>query len=429
VPKQQRKILIVGSGGREHALAWKVAQSPMAERVFVAPGNGGTATETGVENVPIDATDIDALVAFATDARIELTIIGPEAPLVAGVVDAFAAAGLRCFGPRQAAARLEGSKAFAKDFMVRHGIPTAHHRSFSDPVAALEHLHAVGAPVVVKADGLAAGKGVILAEDMATAEAAVQDMLSGNRFGTAGNMVVIEAWLRGREVSFIALVDGEDILPLASSQDHKARDDGGRGPNTGGMGAFSPSPLVTPALERRIMDEVMRPTVAGLAADGLRYVGFLYAGLMITEDGTPYVLEYNCRLGDPETQPILMRLESDLLGLIDAALTGNLASMSAQWRTEAALGVVLASGGYPGKYAKGLVLKGALDPQPPDVKVFHAGTALRETDILSDGGRVLCVTALGADIAQARSRAYAALGNIGLTGGFYRSDIGLSATA
>lgn len=425
MPQQQRKILIVGNGGREHAIAWKVAQSPMAGRVIVAPGNSGTATEPGVENVAIAATDIDALVAFAKDAGIDLTIIGPEAPLVAGIVDAFSAAGLACFGPRRAAARLEGSKAFAKDFMLRHGIPTARHAAFSAVDAALEHLHTIGAPVVVKADGLAAGKGVILAEDMATAEGAVRDMLSGNRFGAAGSTVVIEDWLRGREVSFIALVDGTHILPLASSQDHKARDDGGRGPNTGGMGAFSPSPLVTPALEQRIMDEVMRPTVAGLAADGLRYTGFLYAGLMIAEDGTPYVLEYNCRLGDPETQPILMRLDSDLLALIDAALAGRLDSVAAHWHEQAALGVVLAAGGYPGEYASGLPIRIHEPPRPDErVKIFHAGTRIEGDELLSAGGRVLCATALGDDLAEAREHAYAALERVEMPGGFYRRDIG-----
>ncbi|WP_200242144.1 phosphoribosylamine--glycine ligase [Thiohalocapsa halophila] len=425
MPAKQRNILVVGGGGREHALAWKLAQSPQAARVYVAPGNGGTATEPGVENLPIAATDVDRLAAFAAEAGIDLTVAGPEAPLVAGIVDTFTAAGLRCFGPTRDAARLEGSKAFAKDFMLRHGIPTAQYQSFSDLDAALAYLQEVGAPVVVKADGLAAGKGVILADDLATAEAAVRDMLAGGRFGAAGATVVIEEWLRGQEVSYIALVDGEHILPLASSQDHKARDDGGRGPNTGGMGAFSPSPLVTPALEQRILDEVMRPTVTGLAADGLRYVGFLYAGLMISEDGTPKVLEYNCRLGDPETQPLLMRLDSDLLELIDAALDGRLQSVSAHWRQDTALGVVLAAGGYPGPYDKGITLSGPLDRATADIKVFHAGTALSDGEILSNGGRVLCATALGADLRAAHERAYATLAEIEMPEGFYRRDIGL----
>ncbi|NBC13765.1 MAG: phosphoribosylamine--glycine ligase [Gammaproteobacteria bacterium] len=419
-------MLVIGGGGREHALAWKLAQSPQVARVYVAPGNGGTATEPGVENLPIAATDIERLAAFATEAGIDLTVVGPEAPLVAGIVDSFTAAGLRCFGPTRDAARLEGSKAFAKDFMLRHGIPTAQHQSFSDLDAALAYLQEVGAPVVVKADGLAAGKGVILADDLATAEAAVRDMLAGGRFGAAGATVVIEEWLRGQEVSYIALVDGEHILPLASSQDHKARDDGGRGPNTGGMGAFSPSPLVTPALEQRILDEVMRPTVTGLAADGLRYVGFLYAGLMISDDGAPKVLEYNCRLGDPETQPILMRLESDLLALIDAAMAGRLGVANAVWSEQTALGVVLAAGGYPGDYQKGAVLTGEPGSARSSVKAFHAGTELRGTSIVSSGGRVLCVTALGTGLAEARRQAYAALGDISMAGGFYRTDIGVA---
>jgi phosphoribosylamine--glycine ligase len=424
VPKQQRKILIIGGGGREHALAWKVAQSPAVERVFVAPGNGGTATEPRVENVPIDATDSAGLLAFANDAGIDLAIVGPEAPLVAGVVDAFSAAGLACFGPCQAAAQLEGSKAFAKDFMRRHGIPTARYQAFTELEPALEYLHRIGAPIVVKADGLAAGKGVILASDIATAEAALRDMLVGARFGAAGGTVVIEEWLQGRELSYIALVDGTHILPLASSQDHKARDDGGRGPNTGGMGAFSPSPLVTPALERRILDEVMRPTVAGLTKDGVRYVGFLYAGLMITDAGAPLVLEYNCRLGDPETQPILMRLATDLLTLIDAAMAGSLDQVSASWREQAALGVVLAAGGYPGAYESGLPIRIAPDATGAGVKLFHAGTRLAAGELLSAGGRVLCATALGDDLAQARASAYAALRQVELPGGFFRSDIG-----
>jgi phosphoribosylamine--glycine ligase len=344
--------------------------------------------------------------------------------LVAGIVDSFTAAGLRCFGPTRAAARLEGSKAFAKDFMTRHGIPTARYKAFSELTPALDYLHDMGAPVVVKADGLAAGKGVILADDLATAETAVRDMLTRGRFGAAGGTVVIEEWLRGRELSYIAMVDGEHILPLASSQDHKARDDGGRGPNTGGMGAFSPSPLVTPALERRIMDEVMRPTLAGLTADGVRYIGFLYAGLMVTDDGAPLVLEYNCRLGDPETQPILMRLDSDLVSLVEAALAGSLDSTRAEWRQEAALGVVLAAGGYPGDYERGLPIRIAEAAKDDTVKLFHAGTRLQDGVLVSAGGRVLCATALGSDLAAARAGAYAALQFIELPGGFFRRDIG-----
>jgi phosphoribosylamine---glycine ligase len=424
VSEQQLKILIVGSGGREHALAWKCAQSSRVAEVLVAPGNGGTATEPGVRNLPIATDDIDGLVAAAREHHVGLTIVGPEAPLVAGIVDAFEAAGLRCFGPSKAAAQLEGSKAFAKAFMARHGIRTARHQTFTDIDAAIAYLHEVGAPIVVKADGLAAGKGVIVAEDLATAELAVRDMLAENRFGDAGATVVIEERLTGTEVSFIALVDGATVLPLASSQDHKARDDGGRGPNTGGMGAFSPSPLVTPELERRIMDEVMRRTVAGLAAEGLRYVGFLYAGLMIAEDGTPWVLEYNCRLGDPETQPILMRLQSDLTELIEAALEGRLAGLQAHWSDQAALGVVLAAEGYPEHPRTGAPVSiGPLAPASP-VKVFHAGTRMVGAALLSDGGRVLCVSALGASLAAARQSAYDALQRVRLQGGFHRRDIG-----
>jgi phosphoribosylamine--glycine ligase len=422
------KILIIGGGGREHAMAWKAARSPLAERIYVAPGNGGTAREPGLENVPIGASDVDALVDFATANRIGLTIVGPEAPLVAGVVDAFRAAGLRCFGPTRAAAQLEGSKAFAKDFLARHGIPTAAYRTFTDEAQALEYLQGVGAPVVVKADGLAAGKGVILAEDLDTARAAVRDMLGGGRFGSAGSRVVIEEFLRGEEASFIAMVDGSNILPLASSQDHKARDEGDRGPNTGGMGAYSPAPVVTPAIHARIMREVMQPTVDGLAAEGIPYVGFLYAGLMIAADGTPKVLEYNCRLGDPETQPILMRLESDLLQHCLDALDGKLAPDQARWSPRSALGVVMAAGGYPGDYPVGDAISG-LDAELPDTKVFHAGTTLENDRVVTSGGRVLCVTALGDDVAQAQQRAYAAVERVVFDGAYYRRDIGHRAIA
>ena len=421
------KILIVGGGGREHALAWKLAQSPRAERVYVAPGNGGTATEPGVENVAIDATDIDGLCAFALRSGIDLTIVGPEAPLVAGITDAFNTAGLRCFGPSKAAARLEGSKAFAKDFMIRHGIPTAAYRAFEELDAALDYLREIGAPVVVKADGLAAGKGVILAEDLPTAEAAVRDMLGGGRFGSAGSRVVIEELLRGEEASFIAMVDGQHILPLATSQDHKARDDGDRGPNTGGMGAYSPAPVVTAELHRRIMAEVMQPTVAGLAADGIPYVGFLYAGLMIDADGSPRVLEYNCRLGDPETQPILMRLESDLLETCLAALDGGLAAANTRWDARPALGVVIAAGGYPGGYAKGNPISGLESAVSADTKVFHAGTATAGETVVTNGGRVLCVTALGDGVRAAQQRAYDAVSGISFDDAYFRRDIGYRA--
>ena len=423
-------ILIIGGGGREHALAWKAAQSPLADTVFVAPGNGGTALEPGVENVAIAAEDLDGLLAFARDKQVGLTIVGPEAPLVAGLVDRFQAAGLPCFGPSQGAAQLEGSKSFTKDFLQRHGIPTAAYGSFTELEPALAYLRRVGAPVVVKADGLAAGKGVILAQDLATAEAAVRDMLAGNRFGAAGHRVVIEEFLEGEEASFIALVGQGQILPMASSQDHKARDDGDQGPNTGGMGAYSPAPVVTPELHERIMAEVMAPTVAGMAVEGLPYTGFLYAGLMIGADGTPRVLEYNCRFGDPETQPILLRLQSDLVALCLAALNGRLGEMRADWDPRAALGVVMAAGGYPDAYAKGQVISGLeAAAQIPDTKVFHAGTTRKEGQTLTSGGRVLCVTALGETVGAAQARAYQAVDLIQWAEGFCRRDIGHRAIA
>ncbi|MGB7551290.1 MAG: phosphoribosylamine--glycine ligase [Chromatiaceae bacterium] len=423
-------ILIIGGGGREHALAWKAAQSPRVETVFVAPGNGGTAQEPGVQNLDIAAEDLDALVAFASAQAIGLTIVGPEAPLVAGLVDRFQAAGLPCFGPTQGAAQLEGSKSFTKDFLQRQGIPTAAYGSFSELEPALAYLRQVGAPIVVKADGLAAGKGVILAQDLATAEAAVRDMLAGGRFGRAGNRVVIEEFLQGEEVSFIAMVSQGQILPMASSQDHKARDDGDQGPNTGGMGAYSPAPVVTPALHERIMAEVMHPTVAGMAAEGLPYSGFLYAGLMIAADGTPKVLEYNCRLGDPETQPILMRLRSDLVELCLAAHEGRLGEMPVDWDPRAALGVVMAAGGYPDAYEKGRVISGLeAAAQVPDTKVFHAGTARVAGQTVTQGGRVLCVTALGKTVGAAQTRAYQAVDLIHWQNGFCRRDIGHRAIA
>jgi phosphoribosylamine---glycine ligase len=423
------KILIVGGGGREHALAWKAAQSPLAERVFVAPGNGGTAREPKVENLPIAADDVPALVQFATEQSIDLTIIGPEAPLVVGIVDAFEAAGLRCFGPRQAAAQLEGSKAFTKDFLARHDIPTAAYGVFTQIEPALAYLRQVGAPIVIKADGLAAGKGVILAEDLATAEAAVQDMLGAGRFGSAGNRLVIEEWLTGEEASFIVMVDGAHILPLATSQDHKARDDGDRGPNTGGMGAYSPAPIVTPAVHERVMREVIEPTVAGLAAEGIPYLGFLYAGLMIAPDGTPKVLEYNCRLGDPETQPLLMRLQSDLVALCLAAVEGRLDQVTATWDPRPALGVVMAAGGYPNRYESGHVISGLEAALPDGAKVFQAGTKLDDSRTLTSGGRVLCVTALGDTVSAAQALAYQAVEQIHWEGCQYRTDIGYRAIA
>lgn len=425
-------LLIIGSGGREHALAWKVRQSPLAEQVWVAPGNGGTAQEPGVENVPIDAMDIDALVAFARAHAIGLTIVGPEAPLVAGVVDAFAAAGLRCFGPRADVARLEGSKDFTKAFLAHHGIPSADYRSFDDQATALAYLDTLAAqgtlPVVIKADGLAAGKGVVIAEDLDTARATVQAMLSGAQFGAAGQRVVIEQFLRGEEASFIALVAGETILPLASSQDHKARDEGDRGPNTGGMGAYSPAPVITESMHQRIMEQVMRPTLRGLNAEGLHYLGFLYAGLMIDTDGVPRVLEFNCRLGDPEAQPLLMRLQNDLVALCSDACDGKLtAAIKMDWDARVALGVVMAAAGYPERPRTGDVISGLDVADTPDCKVFHGGTRAQGSDTLTSGGRVLCVSALGKDVAHARAAAYARVAAIGFDGGFYRRDIGYRA--
>lgn len=419
------KALIIGNGGREHALAWKAIQSPLVTQVLVAPGNGGTALEAGVENLDIPADDIGALVAYARRNAIGLTIVGPEAPLVAGVVDAFQAAGLPCFGPTGDAAQIEGSKAFTKDFLSRRSIPTATYRAFTELGPALSYLREVGAPIVIKADGLAAGKGVILAEDLATAEQAVRDMLSGRRFGAAGSCILIEEYLRGEEASFIALVGGGRILPLASSQDHKARDDGDRGPNTGGMGAYSPAPVVTPEIHTRIMEEVIRPTVTGLEAEGLPYTGFLYAGLMVGPDGTPKVLEYNCRLGDPEAQPILMRLRTDLVELCLAALDGRLDRTEAEWDPRVALGVVMAAGGYPDTYEKGHPIRG-LDAVAglPDRKLFHAGTDLVDGKVVTNGGRVLCATALGDEVGAAQSNAYTLVRKIGWKNVYYRSDIG-----
>jgi len=424
-------VLVIGNGGREHALAWKLAQSPRVQRVLVAPGNAGTARTAKCENVDIGVTDIDALLALAEREDVAFTVVGPEAPLVAGVVDAFRAAGRRCFGPTARAAQLEGSKSFAKDFMQRHGIPTAAYGSFEDEAAALDFIRAHGAPIVVKADGLAAGKGVILAQTEDEACAAVRDMLAGNAFGEAGHRVVIEEFLQGEEASFICMVDGEHVLPLASSQDHKARDDGDRGPNTGGMGAYSPAPVVSDALHARILAEVIEPTVRGMAADGERYTGFLYAGVMIDAEGNPKVLEFNCRFGDPETQPILSRLESDLSELVEAALDGRLDQVEARWDPRVALGVVLAAGGYPGAYRKGDVIEGleavAADP---DALVFHAGTAMREDGaVVTAGGRVLCVVGLGADVAAAQQKAYAAAQKIRFDDLYCRTDIGYRAVA
>jgi phosphoribosylamine--glycine ligase len=422
-------ILIIGSGGREHALAWKAAQSPLADRVYVAPGNAGTAREPKVENVAIDADAIDRLVAFAREHGVGLTIVGPEAPLVLGVVDAFRTAGLACFGPTRGAAQLEGSKAFTKDFLARHGIPTAGYATFTDVDPALAYLRERGAPIVVKADGLAAGKGVIVAQTLPEAEAAVRDMLAGNAFGTAGHRVVIEEFLDGEEASFIVMADGAHVLPMATSQDHKRVGDGDTGPNTGGMGAYSPAPVVTPAIHRRVMDEVILPTVRGMAAEGLPYTGFLYAGLMIMPDGTPKVIEYNCRFGDPETQPILLRLRSDLVAHCLAALNGRLDIEHADWDPRAALGVVLAADGYPGNYRKGDPIGGLDGLDCADAKVFHAGTAERDGRVVTNGGRVLCATALGVNVGDAQRRAYDLVDRIRCDGMIFRRDIGYRAVA
>lgn len=417
------KVLIIGGGGREHALAWKAAQSELVERVYVAPGNAGTAAESRVENVAIGAEDIHALADFAANRRIDLTIVGAETPLVMGIVDHFGERGLKCFGPNRAAARLEGSKTFAKDFARRHGIPTASHAGFRDVEAALAHLDSVTYPVVVKADGLAAGKGVVIAQSRPQAEAALREMLTQRRYGDAGSRVLVEQFLSGEEASFICLVDGESILHMASSQDHKAAHDGDTGPNTGGMGAYSPAPIVDDAMHRRILQRVIQPTVRGLAAEGMRYTGFLYAGLMIDRDGTPNLLEFNCRLGDPETQPIMMRLRSDLIAHCLAALDGRLDGERAHWDRRCALGVVLASAGYPGSYDAGSPIHG-LGRESAGQKAFHAGTGVADGRIVATGGRVLCATATGNTVSAARESAYELAGRISWQGCWYRSDIG-----
>ncbi len=421
------KILIVGGGGREHALAWKIKQSADAEIVFVAPGNAGTALEEDIENVNINADDISGLLDFAQKQCIDLTIIGPEAPLVAGIVDHFEAAGMACFGPSANAAQLEGSKSFCKDFMARHKIPTAEYRTFTNTSQAINYIREKGAPIVVKADGLAAGKGVIVAQSEQEAIAAVSDMLSGNSFGEAGHRVVIEEFLEGEEASFIVISDGCHALPMATSQDHKARNIGDTGPNTGGMGAYSPAPIVSEEIYRQVMEKVINPTLQGMREDGREYTGFLYAGLMIGKDGTVKVLEYNCRFGDPETQPIMMRLQSDLLQLCLAALKKQLGSTTTHWDKRAALGVVLAAGGYPDNYQKGDVISGLPMQDMADSKVFHAGTALTSQGIVTAGGRVLCATALGDDIASAQKKAYQLVDKIRWKNLYYRPDIGFKA--
>ncbi|MCE7033374.1 phosphoribosylamine--glycine ligase [Lysobacter sp. GX 14042] len=418
------KILVIGGGGREHALAWKLAQSPRISEVLVAPGNAGTAAEGKCRNVEVAATDIDGLLELAGREGVTLTVVGPEAPLVAGVVDRFRAAGQRIFGPTAAAAQLEGSKAFAKDFLARHGIPTAHYAVHTDVEAALAHVREQGAPIVIKADGLAAGKGVIVAMTLEEAEIAVRDMLAGNAFGAAGARVVVEEFLDGEEASFISIVDGRTALPMATSQDHKRVGDGDTGPNTGGMGAYSPAPVVTPAMHARIMREVVEPTVRGMAADGVPFTGFLYAGLMIGADGAPRVIEFNVRFGDPETQPVLMRLRSDLLDLVEAAIDGRLDQVHADWDPRASLGVVMAAENYPGTPRTGDPIGSWDVPEPEYSKVFHAGTRLVDGQAVTAGGRVLCVCALGGDVAQAQRRAYEAVAGISWHGEFHRHDIG-----
>lgn len=422
-------ILIIGGGGREHALAWKATQSPLADKVYVAPGNAGTALEPEIENVDISATDISALIAFAQQHQIGLTIVGPEAPLVLGIVDAFTAAGLTIFGPTKGAAQLEGSKAFTKDFLERHKIPTADYQNFTEIAPALAYLDKVGAPIVIKADGLAAGKGVIVAMTLEEAKNAVNDMLASNAFGDAGHRIVIEEFLDGEEASFIVMVDGKNVVPMATSQDHKRVGDADTGPNTGGMGAYSPAPVVTDAIHQKVMELVINPTVSGMAQEGNLYQGFLYAGLMIDKAGNPKVIEFNCRFGDPETQPIMMRMKSDLVALCLAGAKGELAGLSSEWDQRPALGIVIAAGGYPADYRQGDVIEGLDKDEAIDSKVFHAGTAIKNGQVITTGGRVLCVTALGEDIAQAQENAYEAAKDIRWEGSFYRHDIGYRAIA
>lgn len=423
------KVLVIGSGGREHALAWKCVQSANVTQVLVAPGNAGTAREPGVRNVAVQADDIERLAALAGEENVGLTIVGPEAPLVAGIVDRFQTLGLPCFGPSKAAAQLEGSKAFTKDFLARHRIPTAAYETFSELQPALAYIREQGAPIVIKADGLAAGKGVIVAQSLGEAETAATDMLAGAKFGAAGARIVVEEYLQGEEASFIVITDGKNVLPLATSQDHKARDEGDTGPNTGGMGAYSPAPVVTPAMQQKIMNLVIRPTLEGMHDDGADYLGFLYAGLMIQPDGTPKVIEFNCRMGDPETQPIMARLRSDLVAHCLAALEGNLGNERAEWDARSALGVVMAAGGYPEAYAKGKAIEG-LDVADSDTRmVFHAGTIEQDGRVVTSGGRVLCVVGLGDSVREAAAEAYAAVAAISWDDAFFRRDIGHRAIA
>jgi len=420
-------VLVIGGGGREHALAWKLAQSPQVKTVFVAPGNAGTAHESKLQNIAIGAEDLPALLDFAQQNQIGLTVVGPEAPLVAGIVDLFQQHDLKIFGPSAAAAQLEGSKAFTKDFLARHNIPSAAYQVFTEIDPAIAYVKKMGAPIVIKADGLAAGKGVILAQSEDEAATAIRDMLAGNAFGEAGHRVVVEEFLHGEEASFICMVNGTDVLPMASSQDHKARDNGDLGPNTGGMGAYSPAPVVTDEMHQRILDQVIHPTVKGMAAEGNPYSGFLYAGVMIDSDGIPKMLEYNVRFGDPETQPIMMRLQSDLAELCLASINGTLSQQTAQWDSRKALGVVLAAGGYPDSYAKGEVISGLEQADSDSVKVFHAGTSEKDGKVVSSGGRVLCVTALGETVQQAQELAYQAVNKIDWNKVYFRTDIGYRA--
>ena len=421
------KVLIVGSGGREHAFAWKCSQSQKVTKIYVAPGNGGTAKEQKVENIKIEADDIDGLLNFAQLQNINLTIIGPEAPLVMGIVDRFIAAGLPCFGPKAEAAQLEGSKSFTKDFLKRHGIPTADYSCFNELEPAITYIKSKGAPIVVKADGLAAGKGVIVAMTEEQAITAVEDILEAKSFGEAGSKIVIEEFLEGEEASYIVVTDGTEVLPLATSQDHKARDNNDLGPNTGGMGAYSPAPIITASLDERVMNEIINPTLAGLKKDGIDYSGFLYAGLMIDKDGNPKILEYNCRFGDPETQPIMMRLKSDFVELCESTLNGNLSDHSVLWDKRVALGVVMAAGGYPIKYNKGDRISGLNLIDQVSSKVFHAGTILKENEILTAGGRVLCVVGIGHDTHKAQKNSYENVAKISWKNEYHRDDIGSKA--
>ncbi len=422
-------ILVVGNGGREHALAWKCAQNDRVKNVFVAPGNAGTAFEKKIKNVPISPMDFENLANFAKENNVSLTVIGPEAPLVEGIVDYFQEKNLPCFGPSKGAAQLEGSKAFTKDFLARHNIPTGYYKSFTDVDAALSYIDEQGAPIVVKADGLAAGKGVIVAMNIEEAKEAVIDMLSGNSFGEAGCRVVIEEFLDGEEASFIVVADGKNILPMATSQDHKRIGNGDTGLNTGGMGAYSPAPVVTDEVYDRVMNEVIFPTIEGMAKEGNPFTGFLYAGLMISKDGTPKVIEYNCRMGDPETQPILMRLKSDLVEIFQAAIDGELDEMTSSWDPRPAVGVVLAAGGYPGDYKKDDIILGLPAKEIPGEKVFHAGTAIKDGQVVTNGGRILCVTAMAPTITEAQQRAYALANSINWDGCYKRDDIAYRAIA